>query len=60
MCDRLVSALSASKCLAKLRLGILEAPEKSANREFIEWTGEIQTYELLLERQEALQGAHVN
>ena len=33
MSNRLVSAISASKCLAKLRLEILEALEESANRE---------------------------
>jgi len=37
-----------------------EDGELSESLDFIEWTGEIQTYELLLERQEALQGAHVS
>ena len=37
-----------------------EDGDLSESLDFIEWTGEIQTYELLLERQEALQGAHVN
>jgi hypothetical protein len=37
-----------------------EGGELSESLDFIEWTGEVRTYELLLERQEALQGAHVS
>lgn len=37
-----------------------EGGELSESLDFIEWTGEVQTYELLLERQDALQGAHVS
>ena len=37
-----------------------EGGELSESLDFIEWTGEIRTYEILLERQEALQGAHVS
>ncbi len=37
-----------------------EGGELSESLDFIEWTGEIRTYELLLERQEALQGAYVS
>lgn len=37
-----------------------EGGELAESLDFIEWTGEIRTYELLSERQEALQGAQVS